>query len=424
MTWLITASGLERLDNCVASAVLPRAKDTNPSPLRDVGNAVHGFLRDVSHVGRDAALEKAAAPYRQLCESIDVSLLPAADEGYAAEVAFRYDVLADVAEETASGDGSRAYVAPASGTPCVFGTCDAIGLLPEEATVIVYDYKTGGYDYGSPERIWQLRFYALAAARAYGMKRAKVAIIRIRDDGSPWYDWGELDEAALAQTASDLLQLVARVEDNRERVMPQLADATMGPWCKYCPSRAWCPAVTGLATAVALHKEATEWWNGPYELTSDNVPRVLERIQAVRQVLDEAEESCKALAEAMDIPLGDGWVLGMKDCPSTEILPDTAHQLLEEAYGPDVATAALSVRTEVTQAQLKRALKKVPKELVTRGKSGRPSQEALFGQVMEGLKARGGAKVTTTKKVMRYKSKAPQSAANEDLAASEDDEAA
>lgn len=398
---LITASGLERLSKCTAAGVLPQARSLISSRAASRGTVIHKYLADVHRLGRDGALAAVPADSFKDCEAIDLDELPVDPEKFAPEVAFAYDVTTDSAAELKRGENQRAVYEPREGV--IYGTADVVGLTDEEA--LVFDYKTGRADLLPASELWQLRFYALAAARTYGRQRAKVAIIRVRDDGSPWWEWATFEQDDLESIADELVMLVMRIKEAREHVVPQQAEATLGLHCKYCPSRPYCPAQQGMAARIGQGTPPTVDFKGA---THDELAAALQRIQLYRQVMDEAEEQILARAAEEPIPLGNGWVLGKKLQPCTRIDPERAMPLLEQLYGADVANAAVEVKMSMTQAQLERALR------VYMARNPGTKITKLKQATMVALKESGAAVVTHDEKVMKHKPKPEALAAGEE----------
>lgn len=330
---MISASALERVDLCPVSEVLPHRREVE-SDWCSQGHAVHGFLEEVPKLGRDEALARVDEKHRAACEQIDVEQLPAIDgNGYAVEVAFALDVATGEAREVGRNIGRNYGELMPTEIP---GTADVVGLAADGETVIVHDYKTGWGDVTEAERNWQLRFLALAAARAYGRKRAHVSIIRIRGDRDPWYDRAAFDEFDLAKAWSDLMDLLGRVDAATLTTAP-----TIGPHCRYCPAFGSCPANVSLARDVVSGSDA------PFgELTPDNAAEVYMKVKAARKILDEIDGAVRTLAaQEGGLDLGNGKVLRQVEQARDYVDGGRALYLVRAEFGPEAANEAFEIKT-------------------------------------------------------------------------------
>src|ERR1700722_8130619 len=91
-----TASALERVCQCPASAALPQVLSSDEDGVR--GTQIHAYLRrriqgwDIAH-----ALELVPEPWRQTCNGIDVRRLISGWREVEAETAYALDVSNDTA---------------------------------------------------------------------------------------------------------------------------------------------------------------------------------------------------------------------------------------------------------------------------------------------------------------------------------------
>ena len=129
----------------------------------------------------------------------------------------------------------------------VGGTPDVIGLMPDRA--VVFDYKTGWQDVASPAENWQIRTYALMVARCYGKSCVEAAIVRVRPDGSVWFDRAVFVSDDLDQFAADLRDLMN--DALRPWPVGSLDGFVTGEHCSRCPALRFCPAMMGLAQGLA-----------------------------------------------------------------------------------------------------------------------------------------------------------------------------
>jgi RecB family exonuclease len=345
----LSASQLQRVAVCPASAVLPRVDSVNAAAAR--GTALHSYLEAVPVVGRDEALASVPDEYRAACEALDLEALPVCAVRYAAEVAFALDPRTGAARELGRSMG-RDY-SGAKGHEIV-GTADVVGLSEDGSTLAVLDYKTGrGADLAKAERNWQLRFLALAGCRTYGATSAHVALVHVHENGTAHYDSAVFDAFDLAVIAHDLARLANRVAFAERSVRagePPLA--TTGEHCKWCPCLPYCPAQTALVRTVA--GEIDEW---DRPVTPADAARAYERVKALKAALARVERNLYTYAAGTPIPLPNGLVLGQVETTREEVDGEIARRVLAELHGQDVADRACEWST--SKAAIERALRPV-----------------------------------------------------------------
>ncbi len=370
---MMTGSGIERHALCPASTVLPRVETISDDAAR--GTRVHAFLEAVNTKGRDAALTNVENDLRPVCEALDVAKLPI-DSRFAAEVAFAYDTVTGKARELGRGIGRR-YDCHATE---IAGTADVVSLLDADG-VFIADWKSGWSRRTAAKDSLQLRFYALAAARAYGRTRAIVQMIRVFDDGATWKDEASFDAFDLDSFALDLAALASGVEVERglyvEGVEPDMVE---GAHCTWCPAFSRCPAKVALLMAP------------PYiEITPEGAATAYEKFRLYKQALDRAAEILKDYARANPIPLPDGTVYGPRYDSTKRLDGRVAASVLREFFG-DSAEAGIDV--EVTQASIKRAIDAAGNRSVT------------LKDVLDAIQKRGGLKITQAPKMVAHRPRA------------------
>lgn len=344
-----TASELERLLACPASAVLPHSTDRS-SEHAERGTAIHRFLEAAACVGRDEALAHVPGEYLEICELIDADRLPFQ---LSAEVAFVHTLETGITHQLAKGThrdyGNRS---PSS----IAGTADVVGINREG--IYAADYKTGYGDVTKASANPQLHFLAFCACRVYDKDRAIIEIIRLKDPGNPWYDRAELDAFDLARFGVQLQRLWDVIEYLRFREIDQ-SNVTEGAHCKYCPAFDACPAKMQLATSMSdesLALEVESTWAGG--LTERTAPDAYRKWQLMKQLTKRAGEILYSYAKKNPIDLSDGRVFGERTKNGNETLNgDIAWSELERLYGLDVANAA--VTRSATKAGIEKALRAV-----------------------------------------------------------------
>lgn len=378
----LTASAMSRAMMCAASCALPQVREEREDATR--GTALHEYLANVSTMGL-AALALVPEEYRADCEALDLERLPVGAGQWAAEVALAFHVPSGTARELGLGL-ARDYTAARDGEVC--GTADVVGLTEDAAAVV--DFKSGWSDLGEAASLPQLRFLALAAARAYGKSKALVAIAPL-DRGASW-GFMELDAVELDVIEAEVVRVrlavsIAAAEISQGRT-PRLS---VGSWCRLCPAWASCPAQGALVRRMA--SEPTELERDIMTaLTPESAAKAYGRIKAARAMLGRVESALYAWAALNPIPLGDGQVLGMVETSKEELDGAVTRRVLAERYGQAVADAA--VEWHATKSAMKEALRAV----APKGKLGATEKEAL-GAIREA----GGVAVKTSTGVKEHR---------------------
>lgn len=343
----LTGSGLGRALACVPSVVLPHAPEIREEATR--GTHGHEFLMNVSLVGREMALERAPEDMRPMLEALNLDSLPVKPDAWAAEVAFSYDPATDTARELGRGL-SRDYSGAKPGE--IPGSADVVGVTDTEAVVL--DWKFGGWNVPPAADNWQLRFYALCAARAYGKPRAVVGIVKLREDGSHWFDRAELDELDLEAVAAELRGLLERALAEEAHVAKGGTPRTVrGPHCKYCPALPYCPAQTALVREVGFASIEP----GAPVITAENAPALLEKLEAVDRLREMMWAALKTYAQGAPVQLPSGEVWGPTETEKEGIDAAKAGLLLAEKYDAQVAIDATKSEPSMSWTQLEVALK-------------------------------------------------------------------
>lgn len=369
----LSGSSLERASVCIGSAVFPHSETVAAAATR--GSVFHDFLFNVRELGIPAALEMAPVEYRANLMALDFDRLALDPARYAGEVAFAYDTKTGGARELGRGL-TREEVRSFCTADEIPGTADVVSL--EGGNVLVLDYKTGWTDYGPTKLNWQLSFYALCAARAYGCESARVGIVRIREDGSTWLDMAELDFFDLEDFAFKLDRLIQQESEARAALEAGRAVKTrMGEHCRRCAALGQCPAMGTLARNL-VHESTLE---GPVYLHEGNVREVYERARAVRTLLERVEFALEAWAESTPIELGDGRVFGKTKLPRDVFDVALSEPALIEMFGPEFAQRAIDTEPRITKDGLRRALRL--EQARERSLKVEPALKTILGRLRE-----------------------------------------
>lgn len=243
----LTASQLQRIVGCPASAVLPAViEQVGDKALR--GTGIHRYLQVVATQGKKAALSSTPKGYHAECNAIDVDwIVSRGDVESQTELAFRYNVFSGTAR--CLGTLDRDYPDPERGD--LFVTVDLVQYF---GAVRVVDYKTGQRVTACGEN-WQMKLAALAATGAFGRDATDMRLAYLEPDGSWDFDDAHADTIDLDGWAADLKATYLEVETAATILerggVPDVRPTEDG--CRWCPCWQSCPAKT--AQIVALRSE-------------------------------------------------------------------------------------------------------------------------------------------------------------------------
>ena len=381
-----TASSLERAGRCVGSAILPRVDEVTDAASR--GLAIHTFLARVAEVGREEALGEVSEEFRPVCAAIDLDVLPTSALEVIAELAVAYDPESGAARELGRNIGRR-Y--PPAGPGEFVGTADIVTLSAAE--VFVADFKTGHGLITPAKENPQLRFLGLAAARLFGRRQLRVSLIRIAEDGTPFFDSADLDALELDAIEEEVRDLARRLDQAKDLLtLGEPPPVTTGIHCRRCPSLVYCPGQTALVKKLGGHPEAVAD-EIVAALTPEQAATAWARMKVVEEVLRRTREALYAYARDNGIHLPNGVVVGEVETHRRQLDGRLAFEVLERLHGHDVARAAVDV--EASQASIERALRGVAE--ATGEKLAK-----LKRRVMAELEQVGAVSVRTSKVVREH----------------------
>lgn len=412
----ISPSSLGRAAACIRSEAMPHVHSN--SPLARKGTIAHKFLADCLEHGRDLALGMAEnVDDIDWLSGIDVDRLPAFDpQAYEPEVAIAYDPIKRTARCVGKNLSREEARAKAEDHELV-GIIDVLGATAEDA--VAHDYKTG-WGYVEPAEVnWQLRTYALFAARWLGKDGATYSVIRVRDNGQVWSDVAHMDELDLMAHEDALLNLLTKrlwarqtTKEGRWNELPPLVE---GAHCRYCPALHVCPAKVHAIRVIGTSGEDTSLAQGP--ITEEQKRRAWHQLKLARKTLDRYDAILRELARQEPIQLGDGAILGEKLGLREGIVADRARVALEKQFGPVGAALvgeASETKTTLTKSALKSALKKLvlPTLAPAEQKIGKLNDMAL-----RLLRENGAMSVVQTRSVTEWTPKASDAGEPEEEAA-------
>lgn len=375
---LLSASSLQRVDACPASAVLPRA--THDSPASDKGNDIHAHLKRLAQgVPVNDSLQQVPEARRSICAE-----LPDPGRGIA-EVAFAYDIETGAARELGR-DIERQYgkLAPTE----IPGSVDIMRMAGD--VIEIDDYKTGHTEVPPARENLQLHTLALMACRTYGATKARVALVHIRDDGSTYRDSHDLDAFDLEDIAERLSRLWTRVQIAKKAVAQgKQPDTREGAHCQFCPAKTACPAKVGWLMRLAVPEGIAQKFDSL--LTGTDAAKAYAIVKHADEVLSDLRAKLYAWARENPIDLPDGKVFGLTTQEREYVEGAVAWRVLREQHGEAVADAACELST--SKAAIERALK----EIAPRG-----SLAAYKRKALEAIGNEDGLQVKVTETIREH----------------------
>lgn len=186
--------------------------------------------------------------------------------------------------------GTRAEVPvrlvdPETGELITEGTTDVLVHHVDAEFVEVIDMKSGRPEFVEPAATnLQILSYALAAALELGAKSFQATLCFLDEKGPTWDRGPVIVEA-------DWWPLLDRIRHAATRP----ATPTTGPHCDRCFSARHCPAYM-----LPAHEgpSALAPFTAPGGLTTENAPRALEVVSALKEAVEAAEAQLKSLARS------------------------------------------------------------------------------------------------------------------------------
>lgn len=364
---MLTISGLPRAASCPGFAALPHANTTSEDAEAGVDNHAAAEL-----AVRTGDLEKLPPELRELITPGAV-LRP--------EHAVAYNLATDTARALNVTERGYDTASPPLLDDEIPGTLDLL-IVALQLRVTVVDYKRHE-DVGSPDENAQILGYALAAARLTGATEITVVVAYIEADELGFVRLmrplvvREVDAIDLDAFASKLRRIVEAVRVQRARAVPDVSESKQ---CRHCPALVHCPAKRALLVRITSGQERDEL-EAMIPLTPQTVAVAYERWKQADHLLKRIRAAIFAFAGEVDVPLGDGRVLGRRTkLGNTTLDGDTVYEVVREKYGQEVADKA--VTRDSTQSRL---------EIVLKANNVKPLAPALR-EVMAEVHKRGGSK--------------------------------
>lgn len=246
----------------------------------------------------------------------------------------------------------------------IAGTVDA--LLINGSKGVVIDWKTG-QDFANmtadAQDNWQLKFYAVAASRAFRLSEVQVEIVRITPDGVTT-TVHVMDDLELDAVAAEIERLHAAVPASKP---------APGAHCRRCRAVAVCPTTT--TASDALVQATVE--SAALVVNAENAGALLVRLRQVQAACEQVETALKRYAaenpEGVQMPGGKRWIRQQVDRESINLNGADMAAGIAALSALDVDDA-VETKVSVTKAAIERKLKE---KKGLKGKELRETMEAL-----------------------------------------------
>lgn len=298
----ITASGLERVEACPASASLPAVFSTTDASER--GTVIHRFLENILR-GRHPKLCVAQTParYREIVSRIDVARVRGQFDTENATVdvepAYSFNIFSGEVRHLGSGIG-RAYPEPKSGD--IFGTTDVAGVSWWDGVDVVVDWKAGFDEVPPPEENLQIGFAAFARATLRRKTEVEGRVGYVRPSGAIDYVPHVFNSFELHGIEDRLVSIYERAKAAQVSLANGEAPKLhVGPWCKYCPALTACPAQMDLVRAMGSTVNSID--RRIYALTPEEQGLAWVRVEAVLRTAQRIKDVLKDAAALQPIPV-------------------------------------------------------------------------------------------------------------------------
>lgn len=443
----LTPSKANLVAACPPSVALPWMRSS--SSWSGLGDVIHRYLellqryRNGELVALDEwgerippeALERLArvvraqmpAEHRLALEAIDLNRLPLDPGLYRVSEVFAYNWVRDTGRrlEVPKHRSYEGLFDPAEEIP---GTLDVRGDTgpndPRGQAVVVIDYKLWAPDSPPLRDDLQLLLYALAATRALGYERALLAKIRIRD-GSPRWEWEELEAWDLDAAAARVKKLMGRVLELAPRVaagdtsQEVLEAYSHGTHCTHCPAVRVCPAKMLMVGQVVRATRPGQANLLPFELGPENQEQVYKTLTAASALLEQLwgdfdAYARQAAAAGHPVQAGNGYVYAPQVQEREVWDPLDGALVLAQAFDAETARRAIRREPEMLATTIEDAVddlleraKRDPllaakvREQLPEGQ--RPTKRAVLDVVRALLKAKGASAVRVGYPVTRHK---------------------
>lgn len=292
---LYTWSAAERVEQCPASAVLPKV--LTESDDADRGRQGHTFLaRRLGGASEQAALEGVHEKLHPTCRGIRLDVITAGLRHVRAEVAYAIDTRDDTVRELGVNI-DRAYDAypVTKSLHVVPGTLDLEGERKFDDVPSVTDWKFGFQDVTPCGENPQLMAEARARQLATDAPWVEARIGYVRPSGYVHFDRARFSRLQLDDWADRQRATIERVGE-AQTAMTKRRKLTVheGDWCRYCPARPACPAMVSLARHMGRKTKGVR--ERVRAMTPDELGRAWLEAKKMGRLVDEIIDHLKMMA--------------------------------------------------------------------------------------------------------------------------------
>jgi len=368
----VTGSSLPLLRHCQwwANDSVIAPPPTPPSDSMLLGTEVHSAIENYLS-GRPPLASEDAKPLFETWLSW-WSGSPLSRLAWRAEQAFAYVVAADTAR-TLDSRNRRYEVAAGE----IAGTVDALWVDQQARTGIVVDWKTG-QDFGrfvaEAADNWQLKLYALCAARAFNLQSVKVMVVRIHEHDVSTSEH-VLDALELDAVAATVASLIARAPT---------AQPNPGAHCKRCRAVSACPATAAATTAMVAP--------APVDISISTPEQATAALVRLRQVV----AACEQMESLLKIWASENGGVRLPDGKVWRKVPVERESINLSGSEGAIAIAAINAAgagdaVETKAATSKAAIERAVKATGAKGKDLRARVDSILSE----LRAAGAIRSTT-----------------------------
>jgi hypothetical protein len=278
-------------------------------------------------------------------------------------------------------------------TPC-FGTCDFFAFDSAGTSALMIDYKTGISKIDPPVHNTQAQAYVLGAFQKYPqLERINFAFIVPRNGGVLL---GEFDRSMVPVLRDGLSRIVAKAETTRPKWNDgsiDIDDCTPTVNCRFCRHEGHCPALGGMALAVAKRYRPDLLPEGDISSGAVEDPAVLEKLFVIAKIVENWASGIKHKAMQLALSGHEYETLRLKSMGTPRKVVENAYFVkLAEQHGlafEDVIQAAEFSLTKVSDLIGAQA---------PRGKKGAMSEAFISEALEHGIVEPGTERFTLTQK--------------------------
>lgn len=307
---LITASALDRVLQCPASAALPTVSTTSKAAER--GSVVHEYLcRVIDGSTAENALALVPDEHRARCSRIPLSRLLAKLDHAKAEPAYALHAATGTASRLGYNIGrdyqvDDGHIAGSTDVEALDGRADNYGRP------VVIDWKTG-QDVTPARDNAQIKFAAACAMQMCDEYEVEGRIVYLFDDGGIRVDSAVFTAIELDAFIDEVHTAHVQALAARDLIAAgNVPNVKMGDHCRYCPAMASCPAHVGLARQLTVTVDDLKAKLAT--LSPQEAGDVYTRLKVIKRQVEVMDDGLKALARQSPIPLAQGKEL--RECSS------------------------------------------------------------------------------------------------------------